>query len=153
MLYKNLNDMINIINVSTRRSKVNYQYRKSFLKFHGTKKKNKDKYNSCLTIQNFFHLTEFCTATTSFNILNPSDVPAKPYPHRGTRAGWWNPLLEFLICCSILKRHYFQWKTFDLLDKMRYNLWVVALLEVCDVTKHGRHLSPHLGFYQELEIR
>ena len=44
-------------------------------------------------------------------------------------------------------------KTFDLLDKMRYNLWVVALLEVCDVTKHGRHLSPHLGFYQELEIR
>ena len=36
---------------------------------------------------------------------------------------------------------------------MRYNLWVVALLEVCDVTKHGRHLSPHLGFYQELEIR
>ena len=32
---------------------------------------------------------------------------------------------------------------------MKYILWVVALLEVCDVTKHrGR-----LGFYQELEIR
>ena len=30
-----------------------------------------------------------------------------------------------------------------------YVLWVVALLDVCHVTKHGRHL----GFYQELEIR
>ena len=28
-------------------------------------------------------------------------------------------------------------------------LWVVALLEACDVTNKGRHL----GFYQELEIR
>ena len=34
-------------------------------------------------------------------------------------------------------------------DKIRYILWVVALLEVCDVTNNGRHL----GFYQELEIR
>ena len=32
---------------------------------------------------------------------------------------------------------------------MRYILWVVALLEACDVTNNGRH--P--GFYQELEIR
>ena len=32
---------------------------------------------------------------------------------------------------------------------MRYILWIRVLLEVCDVTKHGRHL----GFYQELEIR
>ena len=71
---------------------MNYQYRKSFLKFHGTKKKNKDKYNSCLMMQNFFHFTEFCTATISFNILNPSDVPAKSYPHRGTRAGLMEPL-------------------------------------------------------------
>ena len=36
---------------------------------------------------------------------------------------------------------------------MRYILWVVALLEVCDVTKHGRHLGRHFCFYQELEIR
>ena len=36
----------------------------------------------------------------------------------------------------------------NLLYKMRYILWVVALLEACDVTKHG----CHLGFYQELEI-
>ena len=27
---------------------------------------------------------------------------------------------------------------------------VVALLEVCDVTKHGSHLGSHLGFYQKL---
>ena len=26
-------------------------------------------------------------------------------------------------------------------------------VEVCDVTKHRRHLGSHLGFYQELEIR
>ena len=32
---------------------------------------------------------------------------------------------------------------------MRYILWVVELLEACDVTNNGRHL----GFYQELEIR
>ena len=32
---------------------------------------------------------------------------------------------------------------------MRYILWVVALLEACDVTNYDRHL----GFYQDLEIR
>ena len=32
---------------------------------------------------------------------------------------------------------------------MRYILWVVGLLDACDVTNNGRH--P--GFYQELEIR
>jgi len=31
---------------------------------------------------------------------------------------------------------------------MRYILWVVALLEACDITKYGRHLR----FFQELEI-
>ena len=36
---------------------------------------------------------------------------------------------------------------------MRYILWVVALLEACDVTNKGHHLSRHLGLYQELEIR
>ena len=35
----------------------------------------------------------------------------------------------------------------------RYVSWVVGLTVVCDVTKHGRHLVCHLGFYQELEIR
>ena len=36
---------------------------------------------------------------------------------------------------------------------MRYILWVVALLEACEVTNNGRHLGHHLGFYQWLEIR
>ena len=60
-----------------------------------------------------------------------------------------NPSLEFLICCSISKRFCLQWKAFDLLNKMRYILWVVALLEACDVTNNVRHL----GFYQKLEIK
>ena len=41
----------------------------------------------------------------------------------------------------------------DLLNKMRYILWVVALLEACDVTNNGGHLGRHLGFYLELEIK
>ena len=63
------------------------------------------------------------------------------------------PPQEFLICCSISKRFYLQWKAFDLLYKMRYILWVVALLGACEVTNNGPHLGHHLGFYQELEIR
>ena len=63
------------------------------------------------------------------------------------------PSVEFLICCSISKRFYHQWKAFDLLYKMRYILWVVALLGARDVTNNSRHLGRHLGFYQELEIR
>ena len=63
--------------------------------------------------------------------------------------GGWNPSPEFLICCSISKRFYLSWKAFDLLDKMRYILWVMALLDACDVTNNGRYLV----FYQELEIK
>ena len=66
----------------------------------------------------------------------------------GGGGGLMEPLsLEFLICCSISKRFCFQWKAFDLLVNLRYTLWVVALLEACNVTKHGCHLGPHLGFY------
>ena len=32
---------------------------------------------------------------------------------------------------------------------MRYILWVLTMLEACDV----RNNRPHLGFYQELEMR
>ena len=67
--------------------------------------------------------------------------------------GGWNPSTDFLVCCSISKRFYLQWKAFDPLYKMRYILWVVALLEACNVTNNGRHLDRHLAFYQELEIR
>ena len=42
---------------------------------------------------------------------------------------------------------------FDLPSKMKYILWVVALLEGCDVAKHGRHVRRHLEFCPELEIR
>ena len=65
------------------------------------------------------------------------------------KGGGWTPALEFLICCSISKLFYLQRKAFDLLYKMRYILWVVALLGDCEVTNNGRHL----GFYQELETR
>ena len=67
--------------------------------------------------------------------------------------GRWNPSPEFSICCNILKRFYLQWKAFDLLNKMRSILCVVALQEACVVTNDGCHLGRHLGFYQEMEIR
>ena len=74
----------------------------------------------------------------------------KVLAHRGTRGGGVDETpLEFLICCSISKRFCYKWKAFDLLQNTRYILWVVALLEVCEITKHGRHFV----FYQELEIR
>ena len=44
-------------------------------------------------------------------------------------------------------------ESIDLLYKVRYSIWLVALLEACDVTSNGRHLGCHLGFYHELEIR
>ena len=77
-------------------------------------------------------------------------LQANSYSRCGTRGvgGGWNPFPEFLICCSILKRFYLQWKTFHLLNKMRYILGVVVLLKACDIN-NGRHF----GFYQELEIR
>ena len=62
------------------------------------------------------------------------------------------PPLEFLICGSTPKRFYLQWKALDLLYRMRYILWVVALLGAYDVTKNGCHLGRRLGFYQGLEI-
>ena len=54
----------------------------------------------------------------------------------------WNPSPEFLMCYSISKRFYLQWKALDLFNKMVYILWLVELLEACDVTNNGRHLSP-----------
>ena len=47
----------------------------------------------------------------------------------------------------------FGFSAFDLLNKLRLILWVVPLMEACDVAKHGRHFERHLGFYQELEMR
>ena len=56
---------------------------------------------------------------------------------------------RILFCCSMSKRFHLQWKAFDLLNKMRYILWVVALLGAFDVANVGCHLE----YYQELEIR
>ena len=82
--------------------------------------------------------------------LNPRTY-IQSHPHRRTRGrgGGDRTPLGFLICCIISKQFCLRWKAFDLFYKRRYILWVLALLKVCDVTKHGRHL----GFYQELEIR
>ena len=69
----------------------------------------------------------------------------RTYLHRSSREGGagveWNPFLKFWTCCSISKRFYLQWIAFEVLNKMRYILWVVTLLEACDVTEHGRHLE------------
>ena len=88
-------------------------------------------------------------------IVNPRTYTHISYPHHsGTEGGggggrWWNSSPEFLMCCSISKRFCLRWKASDLLNKIRYILWVVALLEAFNVANNGRHL----GFYQELEIR
>ena len=59
----------------------------------------------------------------------------------GGGVGGWNPSPEFLICCNISKRFYLYWKAFDLLNNMKYILWMVALLEAFGVTNNGRHLG------------
>ena len=45
----------------------------------------------------------------------------------------------FYIRCRVSKRFCLQWKAFDLLYMMRHILWMVVLLEACDVN-NGRHL-------------
>ena len=90
------------------------------------------------------------TATRNFILVNLTlgrtrkFIPP-PWYKGGRGGGWWNPSPE--LCCSISKRFYLQRKAFDLLNKMRYILWMVALLEACDVTHNGRYLGCHLGFY------
>ena len=66
----------------------------------------------------------YCKFTAWSTNLAP-DVHANSCPHRGSRRGggggggagvaWVEPALEFLICFSISKRFYLQWKAFDLL--------------------------------------
>ena len=82
--------------------------------------------------------------------INPrTQIISPPWYNGGGEGGWLEHSLELLICFSISKRFYLQWKAFDLLNKMRYILLVVTLLEVCNVTNNGHHLE----FYQELEVR
>ena len=88
------------------------------------------------------------TISGMLNVLLTLGRARKFIPPPWYKGGGMEPLLSFW-CCSILKPFYLQWKAFDLLNKMRYMIRVVALLEACDVTNNG----CHLGFYQELEIR
>ena len=84
--------------------------------------------------------------------LNPRTytqfIPPPCYKGSGGRGGGWNPYLQFLICCSISKRFCLQWKAFALLNKIRYILLVVALLEACDGINNGRHFGRHFLFIQ-----
>ena len=67
------------------------------------------------------------------------------------------PLPRVFDKLQYFEKIYLQWKAFDLLDKMKYILWVVAKWVACNVTKHGRYLGGYLGghlaFYQVLEMR
>ena len=70
------------------------------------------------------------------------------YPHRDTRGVGVDgtpPQSFWYIALSISKRICLQWKAFDFLKKIRYMLWVVALLEAFDVTNNDRHLWSHLS--------
>ena len=94
-----------------------------------------------------YYLVPVTEQSDSLTLGRTRKVRPPPWYKRGGGAVDGPPC--FLICCSISKRFCLQWKVLDLLDKMRYILCVIALLEVFDFTKHGRHL----GFYQEIEIR
>ena len=87
----------------------------------------------------------FYGSDSKINILNPRTYTQihTPTVVQGG-GGWWNPSLKFLICCSICKWFCLQWKSLDLVNKVRYILWVVALLEACDVTNSCHHLGRHL---------
>ena len=83
-------------------------------------------------------------------MVNPRTYTHTPTVVKYGRGGCWNPSLEFFIYCSISKKITLSGKpsNFEILEKMKYILWVVALLETCAVTKHGSHLGRHLGFYE-----
>ena len=113
------------------------------LRIHGLKQHWTEHINEVETYS--FQLNHLPNGLWSTNPRTYTQIHTPPW-YKGQLT---EPLLEFLICCSILKRFCLQWKAFDLVNKVRYILWVVALLEAYDITNRGRHL----GFYQELEIR
>ena len=87
--------------------------------------------------------SSWCFSETS-KYLWTSNVHANSYRHRGTR---------FWYVAVFRNDFTFSGKPSDLVYKMRYILWVMALLQACDVTNNGCHPGRHLGLYQGLEIR
>ena len=85
---------------------------------------------------------------SSINTLGPRKFIPPPWYKGGGGQRWMDPPRVFDML-QYFETILLPWKAFDLLYKMRYILWVVALLGTCDVANNGRHL----GFYQELEIR
>ena len=85
----------------------------------------------------FYNLTD-----TEFKTRRVTLIP-KSYPQGGTRGrGWWKtspPSFRLSFWYVALFRNDF---AFDLLYKMRYILWLVALMEV-----------SKLEFYKELDIK
>ena len=84
-------------------------------------------------LKHFFTLCPLQCWLQSHNMalgwVKPRTYTQNSYLHRCNRGeGWMEPYPEFLICYSILKRFGLQWKAFDLLNKMRYISWVMALL-------------------------
>ena len=75
---------------------------------------------------------------TCIHVFYSVSTISKFIPHPGTRGrggGEMEPLprvFDQLHSCSISKRFYLQWKAFDFLNKVRYILWLVTLLEACD---------------------
>ena len=58
--------------------------------------------------------------------------------------GWMEPLPGVFDMLQYFEAILLLVKAFDVLNQMRYILWVVALLEACNITNNGRHLR----FYQ-----
>ena len=83
-------------------------------------------------------------------IVNPRTYTQISYPHSGTGAGEMMELFpRFFNVLQYFETICLRWKASDLLNKIRFILWVVALLKAFNFANNGRHL----GFYQELEIR
>ena len=67
----------------------------------------------------------------------------------GGEGGWMEPLPRVFDMLQYFETILPLVERLWLLNKMRYILGVVALLEACDTTNNGRHL----GFYQESETK
>ena len=60
--------------------------------------------------------------------------------------------LGFSLSYNILKRFYLKWKACDVLYKIRYILWVAALLGAVTSFKMAAILGAILDFTEKLEI-